>query len=119
MVQCGANTPTPVERFNGEALIMASLDQVPDIRPRAGHDLLVGIERVLPKLDDPDDPAELAENLMTALVRCATCGDVSRVREQADAIRRAAALLRTDESEQAGLVLEGARTALLALAPPT
>jgi hypothetical protein len=98
---------------------MASLDRVPDIRPRAGHDLLVGIERVLPRLDDPDDPAELADNLMTALVRCTACGDVSRVREQADAIRRAAALLRTNEPKQAGPVLAQARTALLTLAPPT
>jgi hypothetical protein len=112
-------TPVRVERFNGEALIMARLDQVPDIRPRAGHDLLVGIERVLPRLDDPEDPAELAENLMTALVRCAACGDVSRVRDQADAIRRAAALLRADDPEQAGLVLARTRTALLTLPPPT
>ena len=91
---------------------MATQDAVPDIRPRAGHDLLVGIERVLPSLDAPGAPAELAENLMTALVRCAACGDISRVREQADALRRAAALLRDEQPEQARPVLEQARAAL-------
>ncbi|HEY7596690.1 MAG TPA: hypothetical protein VH969_26330 [Actinophytocola sp.] len=96
---------------------MAIQDAVPDIRPRAGHDLLVGVERVLPRLDDHPDTAELAENLMTALVRCAACGDISRVRAQADAIRRAAALLRAGEPAAAGPVLAEARTALLTFAP--
>jgi hypothetical protein len=111
------NTALPIERFKGEALIMAIQDAVPDIRPRAGHDLLVGIDRVLPRLDDPADPAELAENLMTALVRCAACGDISRVRRQADAIRRAAALLRDGDAAEAAPVLRDARTALLTFAP--
>ncbi|HEY0452531.1 hypothetical protein [Actinophytocola sp.] len=95
---------------------MAIQDAVPDIRPRAGHDLLAGIEDVLPRLGDPDE-AELAENLMTALVRCAACGDISRVREQADAIRRAAALLRDGEAEETGPILRQARTDLLTFAP--
>jgi hypothetical protein len=91
---------------------MATQDSMPDIRPRAGYDLLEGIERVLPRLDGPGDPAELAENLRTALVRCTACGDIARVREQADAIRRAAGLLRT-APEQAGAVLVKVRTDLL------
>jgi hypothetical protein len=98
---------------------MAIKDAVPDIRARAGHDLLAGLERVLPRLDDPAgaDLAELAENLLTALVRCAACGDISRVRVQADAIRLAAAHLRADSPEQAAPVLEQARTALRTTAP--
>lgn len=96
---------------------MATQDAVPDIRPRAGHDLLEGIERVLPRLDDHGDPAELAENLMTALVRCAACGDISRVRTQADAVRRAAALLRAGEPDTAAPVLAEARTSLRRFAP--
>lgn len=96
---------------------MATQDAVPDIRPRAGHDLLAGVDRVLPRLDDQADPAELAENLMTALVRCAACGDISRVRTQADAIRRAAALLRDGDVTQATPVLHDARTALVTFAP--
>lgn len=96
---------------------MASQDAVPDIRPRAGHDLVEGIERVLPRLDGDTDVAELAENLMTALVRCTACGDISRVRTQADAVRRAAALLRAGEPAAAGPVLAETRTALLTSAP--
>lgn len=96
---------------------MAIQDAVPDIRPRAGHDLLVGIDRVLPRLDDPAEHAELAKNLMTALVRCAACGDISRVRRQADAIRDAAALLRAGDAAQAAPVLRDTRTALLTSAP--
>lgn len=98
---------------------MASHDTVPDIRPRAGHDLLAAIEHVLPELDAPADTAELAENLMTALVRCAACGDISRIREQADAIRLAAALLRAEDSERAAPVLRQTRAALLTTAPVT
>ena len=96
---------------------MAIQDAVPDIRPRAGHDLLAGIDRVVPRLDDQAGTAELAEYLMTALVRCAACGDISRVRDQADAIRRAAALLRDGDAAQAAPVLRDARTALLTFAP--
>ncbi|MPZ84329.1 MAG: hypothetical protein GEV28_29615 [Actinophytocola sp.] len=95
---------------------MAVQDATPDIRPRAGHDLLTGIENVLPRLDGPAPP-DLADDLMTALVRCAACGDISRVREQADAVRRATALLRTGEPEKAGPVLTQARAALRTFAP--
>ena len=96
---------------------MAIQDAVPDIRPRAGYDLLVGIESVLPRLEAPTDPARLADSLTTALVRCAACGDTSRVREQAAAVRRAAALLRTGAREQVGPLLNEAHTALLTSAP--
>jgi hypothetical protein len=98
---------------------MAIQDAVPDIRARAGHDLLVGIERVLPRLDAPADAdlAELAENLLTALVRCAACGDISRVRVPAHAIRLAAAHLRAEEPEQAAEALRQARTTLRTSAP--
>lgn len=95
---------------------MAVKDATPDIRPRAGHDLLTGIEHVLPRLVGPV-PADLADDLMTALVRCTACGDISRVREQADAVRRAAALLRTGTPEQAGPILTQARADLLTFAP--
>lgn len=96
---------------------MAIQDAVPDIRPRAGHDLLVGIERVLPRLDAAADTAELAENLMTALARCAACGDISRVREQAAAVRQSAALLRAGEPERAAAILTRVRAALRTFAP--
>lgn len=95
---------------------MAVQDATPDIRPRAGHDLLTGIETVLPRLDGPVPP-DLADHLMTALVRCAACGDISRVREQADDVRRAAALLRTGEPAQVVPILTRARTALRTFAP--
>lgn len=96
---------------------MAIQDTVPDIRPRAGHDLLVGIDGVLPRLAAPAEFAGLAEDLMTALVRCAACGDISRVRTQAAAIRLAAALLRDGEPAKAGSVLRKARAGLLPGAP--
>ncbi|GAB3432769.1 hypothetical protein [Actinophytocola sediminis] len=93
---------------------MAIKDAVPDIRPRAGHDLLVGIDGVLPRLSAPDTDGDLAaEDLMTALVRCATCGDISRVREQATAVRQAAALLREGRLPEAATALTQVRTALL------
>jgi len=93
---------------------MAIQDAVPDIRPRAGHDLLTGIDNVLLRLSAADLDGDLAaEDLMTALVRCAACGDISRVREQADAVRLAAALLRDGDAEQASAVLGLARADLL------
>lgn len=92
---------------------MATKDMVPDIRPRAGHDLLVGIDGVLPRLSAPTESAMLAESLMTALVRTAACGDICRVRQQADAIRIAAAHLRAGEPEKADPVLRRARAGLL------
>jgi hypothetical protein len=93
---------------------MAIQDAVPDIRPRAGYDLLTGIDGVLRGLDEPDPDGDLAaEALMTALVRCAACGDISRVREQADAVRLAAALLRDGMLERAGTALKLVRADLL------
>ena len=93
---------------------MAIKDAVPDIRPRAGHDLLVGIDGVLPRLVQPDTDGDLAaEDLMTALVRCATCGDISRVREQADAVRLAAAHLRAGHIARATTELRLTRATLL------
>lgn len=93
---------------------MAIQDAVPDIRPRAGHDLLTGIDSVLARLDRPEpDWDQAAEDLMTALVRCAACGDISRTREQADRVRLAAALLRDGLTERAGTILKVARGDLL------
>ncbi|OLF05553.1 hypothetical protein BLA60_35315 [Actinophytocola xinjiangensis] len=93
---------------------MAIKDAVPDIRPRAGHDLLVGIDGVLPRIGQPDADGDLAaEDLMTALVRCATCGDISRIREQAAAVRLAAAQLRAGLFERAAAELRLVRADLL------
>jgi hypothetical protein len=102
------------ERFKGEAWVMAIQDAVPNIRPRAGHDLLTGIDSVLPRLDAPElDGDTAAEFLLTALVRCAACGDIPQVREQADSVRFAAALLRDGMTERAVLMLKQARMDLL------
>ena len=93
---------------------MAIQDAVPEIRPRAGHDLLAGIDHVLPRLESPGPDTDLAaEDLMTALVRCAACGDISRVRTQADAVRLAAALLRDGLVERARTELKLVRADLL------
>lgn len=93
---------------------MAIQDAVPDIRPRAGHELLTGIDNVLPRLAESGLDGDLAaEDLMTALVRCAACGDIARVREQADAVRLAAAHLRTGEADSAAAILGLARADLL------
>ena len=95
---------------------MATKDTVPDIRPRAGHDLLVGIERVLPRLADTADPASLTDHLTTALVRCTACGDVSRVREQAADVRRAVTCLRAGAADEAAAALRHARAGLVPVA---
>ncbi|MCT2584270.1 hypothetical protein [Actinophytocola gossypii] len=92
---------------------MTIQDAVPDIRPRAGHDLLKGIDTVLSRLPADTDHDRAAEDLMTALVRCATCGDISRVRTQAEAVRLAAAYLREGRADHAGTVLNLARADLL------
>ena len=96
---------------------MAIQDAVPDIRPRAGHDLLAGIDIVLPRLADTAEPAALADHLTTALVRCTACGDISRVREQAAAVRRAVTLLRAGDADEAVAALKQARAGLLRFAP--
>jgi hypothetical protein len=93
---------------------MAIQDAVPNIRPRAGYDLLAGIDSVLPRLDAPEpDGDAAAESLLTALVRCSARGDIPQVREQADSVRFAAALLRDGMSERAVLMLKQARADLL------
>jgi hypothetical protein len=93
---------------------MAIKDAVPNIRPRAGHDLLAGIDGVLPRLAVPSPDGDLAaEDLMTALVRCAACGDIARVRAQADAVRLAAALLRDGDADGAADLLKLTRADLL------
>ncbi|MCA1655564.1 MAG: hypothetical protein LC635_03770, partial [Pseudonocardiaceae bacterium] len=43
----------------------------PDIRPRAGHSLLVGVDKVLARLPEPGDTVGLADDLRTALARTA------------------------------------------------
>ncbi len=96
---------------------MAIQDAVPDIRPRAGYDLLAGIDLVLPRLPDTADPATLADHLTTALVRCTACGDISRVREEAAAVRNAVALLRAGAAGEAVATLTEARAGLLTFAP--
>lgn len=92
---------------------MAIQDAVPDIRPRPGHDLLTGIDGVLSRLPADPDHDRAAEDLMTALARCAACGDISRVRPQADAVRLAAAYLRDGRTERATATLALARADLL------
>jgi hypothetical protein len=96
---------------------MAIQDAVPDIRPRAGHDLLAGIGLVLPRLADTADPAALVDHLTTALVRCTACGDISRVRDEAAAVRRAVTHLRAGDAAQAAAALKQARAGLLTFAP--
>ncbi|OLF13394.1 hypothetical protein BU204_27350 [Actinophytocola xanthii] len=87
---------------------------MPNIRPRAGHDLLTGIDSVLSRLDTPEPDGDgAAEFLLIALVRCAACGDIPQVRAQADAVRFAAALLRDGMTERAVLMLKQARMDLL------
>jgi hypothetical protein len=62
-------------------------DGPPDIRPRAGYELLVGVEKVLAML--PGHTPGLADDLRTALARTAALGDSCRVRPQCDGVRLA------------------------------
>lgn len=71
-------------------------DAPPDIRPRAGHELHVGVEKVLALLakeGDTPNALGLADDLRTALARTAALGDSCRVRPQCDGVRLAADLL--------------------------
>ncbi|HEX6360391.1 hypothetical protein [Actinophytocola sp.] len=80
----------------------------PDIRPRAGHELLVGVEKVLDRLRDTDsapNAQSLADDLRTALARTAALGDSCRVRPQCDGVRLAADLLLADEVVDAHAIL--------------
>jgi hypothetical protein len=86
-----ATTPLPGPRV---------AEPTPDIRPRAGYELLVGVDQVLARLPQADDalnPIGLADDLRTALARTAALGDSCRVRPQCDGVRLAADLLLAGE----------------------
>lgn len=92
------------------------VDPPPDIRPRAGHELLVGVEKVLASLPGTDTPPTphlgLADDLRTALARTAALGDSCRVRSQCDGVRLAADLLLRGEVVDAHAILIRMRTEL-------
>lgn len=77
----------------------------PDIRPRAGHDLLAGVDKVLVRLADPGDTTGLVDDLRTALARTAALGDSCRIRPQCDGVRLAADLLLAGEVVDAHAIL--------------
>ncbi|MBB4909884.1 hypothetical protein [Actinophytocola algeriensis] len=77
----------------------------PDIRPRAGHDLLMGVDKVLARLAEPGGPDGLADDLRTALARTAAMGDSCRIRPQCDGVRLAADLLLAGEVVDAHAIL--------------
>ena len=77
----------------------------PDIRPRAGHELLVGVEKVLARLAEPGEAHGLADDLRTALARTAALGDSCRIRPQCDGVRLAADLLLAGEVVDAHAIL--------------
>src|SRR5689334_13403571 len=77
----------------------------PDIRPRAGHDLLAGVDKVLGRIAGPGDPTGLVDDLRTALARTAALGDSCRIRPQCDGVRLAADLLLAGEVVDAHAIL--------------
>lgn len=77
----------------------------PDIRPRAGHDLLLGVDKVLGRLAEPGSRDGLADDLRTALARTAALGDSCRIRPQCDGVRLAADLLLAGEVVDAHAIL--------------
>jgi hypothetical protein len=81
-----------------------AVNDTPDIRPRAGHELLVGVEKVLARIEASDTIA-LADDLRTALARTAALGDSCRVRPQCDGVRLAADLLLAGEVIDAHAIL--------------
>lgn len=82
------------------------VDTPPDIRPRAGHELLLGVELVLARLDEPGGAGlDMADDLRTALARTAALGDSCRVRPQCDGVRLAADLLLAGEHVDAHAIL--------------
>jgi hypothetical protein len=90
-------------------------DTPPDIRPRAGYELLVGVEKVLALLTvegGAPNAIALADDLRTALARTAALGDSCRVRPQCDGVRLAADLLLRDEVVDAHAILIRMRTEL-------
>lgn len=92
------------------------VNDTPDIRPRAGHELLVGVDKVLTRLTDADSTPTngigLADDLRTALARTAALGDSCRVRPQCDGVRLAADLLLADEVVDAHAILIRMQTEL-------
>ena len=93
-------------------------DTAPDIRPRAGHELLVGVGNVLSHLVEANatgnaaSPIGLADDLRTALARTAALGDSCRVRPQCDGVRLAADLLLAGEVVDAHAMLIRMRSEL-------
>jgi hypothetical protein len=90
-------------------------DLPPDIRPRAGHELLVGVEKVLAVLTvegGTHNPLGLSDDLRTALARTAALGDSCRVRPQCDGVRLAADLLIRGEMVDAHAILSRMQTEL-------
>ncbi|HEU5110117.1 MAG TPA: hypothetical protein VFT95_16365 [Micromonosporaceae bacterium] len=86
-------------------------DELPDLQPRAGHDLLTGVEQVLAGLGSASD-RQLADDLKGALARSAACGDTCRVRAAADAVRVAVDLLLAGAEDRARAVLIEAHSKL-------
>jgi hypothetical protein len=101
-----ARRAAPVARIPGPRQV-----PVPDIRPRAGYDLLVGVDAVLPKLSVQNGTA-LADDLRTALARTSARGDTCRVHHQAETVRAAVDLLLAGSIDEARTVLLRVRTEL-------
>jgi hypothetical protein len=93
-------------------------DPTPDIRPRAGYELLVGVEKAVARLVEANaagevvGPIGLADDLRTALARTAALGDSCRVRPQCDGVRLAADLLLAGEVVDAHAILIRMRSEL-------
>jgi len=96
----------------------AVADPTPDIRPRAGYELLVGVEKAVDRLVEATaagevvGPIGLADDLRTALARTAALGDSCRVRPQCDGVRLAADLLLAGEVVDAHAILIRMRSEL-------
>lgn len=101
-----ARRAAPVARIPGPRPI-----PVPDIRPRAGHDLLVGVDLVLPNLSLHSRTA-LADDLRTALARTSARGDTCRVHNQAETVRAVVDLLLAGAVDEARTALLRVRTEL-------
>jgi hypothetical protein len=101
-----ATTPIPGPRVLGVT---------PDIRPRAGYELLMGVDKVLATLTEAagaQNTIGMADDLRTALARTAALGDSCRVRPQCDGVRLAADLLMRDEVVDAHAILVRMQTEL-------
>jgi hypothetical protein len=92
-------------------------DAPPDIRPRAGYELLMGVEKVLARLTEGGSTSPtlgLADDLRTALARTAALGDSCRVRPQCDGVRLAADLMLRGEAVDAHAILIRMQSELVA-----